>query len=741
MLNEIIALERGLVAAGFDVAPRHPDLSSPGRTEALRVRLDMAGQPVEVAGLERNRVAALWTLRNGKHNSFPYVQLKQPLLSVPEDAGWREAQAKVWKAAANPARRQLLRDLVRDHPMRALAPFGPGLRESLGRRLAALGSLGPQQAAVPAVIGRVLALNDGGIALLRSLVDRLMFSLDEADDALLEMARAALMGRAGQSQVVGVPLYFDVARDEFERDVADPSHAGPISAALSGGAAGSGATGTCLLTGQEARLHAGNFPQPSLPVLGQVYLFSKNGDIPAAARYGRADADGLPVGAELSQRLAGALDAITTADHRGWAWQSVPGERPKSADLLIALVKGVPEAPAAGVVAGGEEEVDDLDPAEAARRVAAQARGAFLTRTERLMRAVEDKVGADFRRTPVDLLVLRKVDTGNAKAIVHRALTVDALHAAATAWAAALDNLPERLALPVPAKDRRVRWRRPPALAPLDLPRATRALFLRGGSERAKREPVGLPAADALALFLGEAGSGRIARAALTLVLARQGGLLAGAAHALRQDAGSTGFEYARDFDRAEALRSAALVGLLLAKMGRMREDYMNDAAFRLGQLLAAADTLHVGWCMDMRGGDVPPSLLGNSVLAIAQTDPVRALDVLCRRWKPYGGWAKGSGARDKAETLKNPKEGSEAERKQVQQRGWAIIRALSQARRADEVARALHGNLPDARDVDDRFRAELLLGYVAGLPKAEPSGGPQDGVDGSVEDQAEVLE
>ena len=270
MLNEIIALERGLVAAGFDVAPRHPDLSSPGRTEALRVRLDMAGQPVEVAGLERNRVAALWTLRNGKHNSFP------------------------------------------------------------------------------------------------------MFSLDEGCAALFESAGAAVMGPPVQSRVVGVPLYFDVARDEFERDVADPSHAGPISAALSGGAAGSGATGTCLLTGQEARLHAGNFPQPSLPVLGQVYLFSKNGDIPAAARYGRADADGLPVGAELSQRLAGALDAITTADHRGWAWQSVPGERPKSADLLIALVKGVPEAPAAGVVAGGEEEVDDLDPAEAARQLAAR---------------------------------------------------------------------------------------------------------------------------------------------------------------------------------------------------------------------------------------------------------------------------------------------------------------------------------------------------------------------------------
>lgn len=115
--------------------------------------------------------------------------------------------------------------------------------------------------------------------------------------------------------------------------------------------------------------------------------------------------------------------------------------------------------------------------------------------------------------------MLRKVDTGNAKAILHRALAVRELHEAATIWGDALGNRPGWLAMPVPGRDRRVRRRGPPALAPLEPPRATRALFLRDGTERAKREPVGITAADALALFLGEQGHEKVARATLRPVL------------------------------------------------------------------------------------------------------------------------------------------------------------------------------------------------------------------------------
>lgn len=143
MLNELLSLERGLADAGFDVVPRHADVAAPGRTAALQVRLDTAGYPVELAALDANCVAQLWTLRNGKHNSFPYVQLKQPLLSgVTDEGGWKEM------AAAE--KRQLLRTWIGAYPVETgQAPFGPGLRDSLARRKAALSTLAGLEGAVP----------------------------------------------------------------------------------------------------------------------------------------------------------------------------------------------------------------------------------------------------------------------------------------------------------------------------------------------------------------------------------------------------------------------------------------------------------------------------------------------------------------------------------------------------------------------------------------------------------------
>ena len=142
----------------------------------------------------------------------------------------------------------------------------------------------------------------------------------------------------------------------------------------------------------------------------------------------------------------------------------------------------------------------------------------------------------------------------------------------------------------------------------------------------------------------------------------------------------------------------------------------MSEAAFKLGQLLAVADVVHAGYCADVRQGDVPPTLLGNSVLSMAQSRPVKALAVLCGRWKPYGAWTKrAANVRKTADRLVG------AKGRDDQDRGWAIRRALSQASRVSEISGDLSRSLPER--ADDTFRAELLLGYIAGLPKNEKTG------------------
>jgi len=694
LLNELLAIEAGLSASGFILEGRHPDLKTPQKTAAVQTRLRPDGGLAEIELLLSETTAKLWTLRDGQQNSFPFLQLKRPLLNLPDDRNWQKKQVDIWKKLGTSERRRALRALARDFPCDGnwLGDWPEqGLRESLLRRQKSLATLETTQAsAVPAVMQRFLAASRDGRTFLSRLVELLLAEVEEDESEWIDLAHRML--------TKGGALYVDVLRGEFAMDVADHRQVSAVSRGLP--RAGEGASaGRCALTGKETALFTGPFPQPTLRILGQTFLFAKNTDIPAAGRYGRSSADAFPVGSALVERLAASLREVTVDHRRGRSWSSIPSERPKQNDLLLAFVHAVPDAPVTDIIVGDDD--------------AAFQEASYMRRTERVIDAIKAKVGEDFRRTPVEVCVLRKVDPANRKVIYHRATSVGELWDAASAWADGERNLPGWLRLRVPrGHGEKAEWRSPGDVEPLKLPALTRCQYIRGGT--AREDVVGLPARNAFALFLMEGDFCRRARSTLRLMINRHGLLLSGSAHALRK-----GVDHAKEFDRSAALRSLTVIGVLLSKLGQRKEAYMEATAFQLGQLLAVADAVHVGYCADRRRGDVPPVLLGNSVLTIARSNPIRALAILGQRWKPYGAWAKQSSIREQAEILRmstDPKE---------EARGWAIIRAQSQALRAAELTRELHDHLPTT--VDDVFRAELLLGYIAGLPRREARPGTED--------------
>ena len=308
------------------------------------------------------------------------------------------------------------------------------------------------------------------------------------------------------------------------------------------------------------------------------------------------------------------------------------------------------------------------------------------------------------------ILVLRAVDPANRKAMVDRRPRVSALHEAARAWANAMRNAPAWIRWHVFVEKKAVLVG-PSLRRPLSLIALSRRLYIRGGRE--VTEVSGLSASDALALFLAEGDRQRRARKALKILVDRHASLLSGLAHANRRG-------QARDFDpklnlRQAGLHSIAWIGALLHFMNRPQETYMDDTGFKLGQFLAAVDAVHMGYCADVRGGQIPPALIGNAVFTTAGRDPIRALDVLAARWKPYAAWA----GRPNAVWVRKSdgKDGG---------LDWAIRRGLSQARLASELCADLQQRSEAMREPpDERFRAELLLGYVAGTkpePKAQPA-------------------
>jgi len=717
MLNELLIIERGAHQAGLKLIQRHPDIKDAGKKPTLRVRLGASGEVVGIDPVPRE--TPLWTFGRGNKLRFPFVQPPVPLLrraTASDDLTiltklrghqWRDCLLKLCRASD-------FNDSVLAH--------WPGIRGKNGRwtqrpeqYLDALraraeqlqGLVSTDGESVLAVIDRFVAAcgatDNCGVDLLRRVVERLINVLEQSPtDDWLSLAESLLLRG-------GAALYFDVPTEEFARSAGDPRQVAAVTQALEATCSPDADQGICSLSGEPTVLVKDTFPELVLPI-GKTILFSRFDAIPSNGRYGRFGADSFAVAQQVADRLAAGLRCLTVREKAGITWRMIPREATKKRDLLLAFVEEVPDAPAAGALADDEGDLSEESPHTGLQD---DSVAAFEKRTQRLVGAVRARVSADFRNTPVRLIVFRKVDPANTKAVYAGVPTVGELYNAAMGWVAGEQNVPPWLTLPVLRKgETKPRPMSPPHVAPLGVIAFSKAFFIRGGKQR--KEVLGFPAAEALDLFLDRVGKSgdptwqRITRL-MHLVLARRSTIVSSTAHAMRR-----GFDFAKEFDRREVLRTITLLGVLLHKLGRSKENYMNDVAFKLGQLLAAADVVHAGYCADVRGGDVPPSLLGNQVFTIAQTAPTKALAMLCRRWKPYDGWAKKADReRRRTDTLIASKKPSEKQRERD------IKEALRCAREMRPLADALAPAL-DGCAVDDTFRAELLLGYIAGLPKAQ---------------------
>jgi hypothetical protein len=141
-----------------------------------------------------------------------------------------------------------------------------------------------------------------------------------------------------------------------------------------------------------------------------------------------------------------------------------------------------------------------------------------------------------------------------------------------------------------------------------------------------------------------------------------------------------------------------ALISLLLYKGKYKKEDYMEDAPFLVGQLLKISDELHAMYCQVVRGGDVPPQLVGNSVFVTASETPVKALAVLCQRMAPYISWAK-------QYRTKNEEKSGLA--------GWYLSIY-------GPIAAKLNSLLKNNTQFSEFEKAQVFLGYIADLSKLE---------------------
>ena len=121
MLNEIYVLRQALDRARLTIPREHPRVKLPGSStgRCLRVRLDKQGHVAAVETVTEDEWPGLWTVMEGKHNSFPVVRVKEPLCDVPRSSDiWEklgfDEQGKRRKASDNEAHLSILTDALRE---------------------------------------------------------------------------------------------------------------------------------------------------------------------------------------------------------------------------------------------------------------------------------------------------------------------------------------------------------------------------------------------------------------------------------------------------------------------------------------------------------------------------------------------------------------------------------------------------------------------------------------------------
>ena len=697
MLNEMMLLRRSLGELGISTKSRHPDLAMLGKgSPLLRVFLDAAGSVTAVEVVGKDVAPNHWTFRDGKQNSFPRISFKPALRG---GATGDDLQALTNRRKNLEQRRDSFLNLRVKLPLtvaRLIPWVTAGHRQRIAERGADVARGGSTEAKLfNFLVDAFQTTQDESLLIeIENAVVSELTSNPTEDLLALACRLCFLDGAKSAKPVDACDLLFDFEDMQTFGRAASPDMVSVLSDALSAPTK-SIPTGICALTGQPALIEDDKFPEASLGPLGPTYLHTRNYDIPSVHRYGASGPASMPVGRALASELQAASEELTSPARKGKTWESIPSEKPKQSDLLVCYLPSLPELELASALTANESGFEKLG-----ERIAKLAEGSnvHIPPTSR-----------------IEVAVIRKIDKANKKTIHSCSLTRKGLEDAAEAWTKACHNVPD-ITLVVPNKKGEAASRiGPPTLAPGRIVALSRKLYVNEGTKAL--DASGLSFAEAFSLVMGGNKNSTVkSRSTLRFVLCRYAPLLIGIGHVKSRLIKSPSKPDMTDFSpdsRRDALAAVSLIGALLFQLDIKITKDMNTQAYLLGQLLAGSDVLHRGYCLDIRGGNLPPKLIGNAAINTAAKNPTAAMDQLRLRWGPYGGWATKRLAETDFPQWLAKNESNEKEKRRIYDIRAGVFAPMMLRELADQLHVA--GEWPR---IDDAFRAQLFLGYLAGLPR-----------------------
>lgn len=362
----------------------------------------------------------------------------------------------------------------------------------------------------------------------------------------------------------------------------------------------------------------------NVPVLGGVKLRAMNPESPCQTRYRQIDAKSFVVGMEVRKQVKGALEWLTDEERKDKTWGNVSSTRDDK-EILLVYPSELPETPIPAVAMFGgtvtNEAIQSARFIDYAKNVTDGLRA-----INRPLKEVEMRVFA-----------LRKMDKGRTQISCARNYTAERLITAAKEWREGCENIPaiqilqwgkEKGAKPV--------WFSPEVPFPLEVIQCLNTVWTQKADDPARIRQ--FTSSDGIGLLLDEGVRLRpLLERALHTAIINGGNLLMAMAHTQHHN---NIHKISKKHER-QKLTLPSIFGLLLAKLGQTKEDYMKSAMCLIGKMLSLADQIHYHYCQHVRKGNTPTQLIGNALMATALEEPVKALALYSQRILPYQAWAK----------------------------------------------------------------------------------------------------
>ncbi len=700
MLNELYSIYMGLEAVGESPIIKHKDIHTPGKNMTFRVMLDEHGRVSSVKLMTVEQTQDCWSLGN-KQTQFPAVKVKYPLLANGhmDYLSWKE---EIGKPSEVNFRELIERLSMKNSISLSNLSCWPSYRKQVLARKDQLA--GDDDCKEVYELFHRYSKTKTGVEILEQVATILIKSAQQGADILsLKAICSLLFGEKLKSKGEvednkRVTLMIDCfPHADIDIYASSKNRITNLSQALFIAELKTitkARNGVCSLSGNKGELVGKTFPEEKLAVVGPTILFSKNEQTSGITveRYGKSRGDAFSLSNNLCQKLAASILFINSGKFKEKTWSRLP-----SSSLLLAYCKKDWNLPITPLITG-VSEIEDFDD--------------YLDATESVLASFKGKnLSLD---VVVDFTEIIKVDKANRKINFSTTAKLSKLIRAADEWKQACINSPSFKLYALTHKKEK-QMCSPWAISPQQVMYLSRQKYIRNGSDSTSLPSISF--ADVMKLFLGQNNQAlairclqRIAEQYQPLLnycaLSRLQRVLQAKAH-VKADPKK---------HNAPVLSAVTLMALLLFKIGRTKEIYMNDFAFQLGQLCSAMDELHIGYCKNVRSGKIPNTLIGNLTYSMALQNPIKALSISAPRIRPYEVWAK-KAFENKSWLVKkdgkviDDKDGKPIEDKAIKD---GVFSNRWMSGQSDRLHKSFSGN---TQIITDSYKAELMLGYLAGRP------------------------